>query len=140
MSEIRNKAIAAGLGSSPPNWSGTGLGRAESDPAGVVKSLNMSGFVGTGNDWIADVTSILSRAFKSSVLNGLYREPIPRRGSGDIVIGASSDLYSFGNGAVMLRMIKSTLWAAETMGLVALPARLKIDATSDRRGVWIHIS
>ena len=138
MSNIRKEAEKAGFGSKPPNWGSDGLGRADYDAEGLMRGLNLAGFSGTGSDWITDVTNLLTRAVRSQYLSGLYGEPVPYRSRNGIAIGASEDVYSFGNGAVMLRMIKSTLWAAELTNRVALPSTLRVEPTSDRRGVWIH--
>ncbi len=139
MASLREKAAAAGFGSNRPSWESVGLGRADSDPDSIIRGLNLSGFMGTGSDWIADVVNLLNRAVKSPYLNGLYGEPVAYRSRNGIAISAAEDVYSFGRGAVMLRMIKSTLWAAELTGRIALPTRVRVTATSDGRGVWIYV-
>ena len=138
MNELRKKAIEAGLGSTPPNWGRDGLGKADFAPDEITRGLGLSRFVGTGSDWMTDVVRLLGIAFKSRYLEGLYSDPVPYRSRGGISVGAASDLYSY-SPAVMQRMVKSTLWAAERTGKIALPSRLKVEVTPDQRALWIHI-
>jgi len=138
MNDLRQKAKAAGLGDSPPRWGSDRLGRADSDPAGLMSGLGLSSFKGTGSDWITDVYNVLRIAFRSSYLNGIYSEPVPYRTRNGISVGASAELYQFSE-AVMMRMIKSILWAAEKTGRVALPSRLRVELSPDKTGVWISV-
>jgi hypothetical protein len=138
MSSLREKAKEAGLGSGPPPWGDKGLGRADTDPAGLVRGLGISGFTGTGNDWITDVYNVLRIATRSSYLNGLYSDPVPYRSQNVVTIGSAPDLYEF-SPRVMRRMIMSTLWAADKMGRIALPSRLKVDTTNDNKGLRIYL-
>jgi hypothetical protein len=43
-----------------------------------------------------------------------------------IKLNARSDVAGFGGGAVAMRMLKSTLWAAEQQGRLAMPSALKL--------------
>lgn len=138
MSNLRSKAAAAGLGNSSPRWQNRGLGRADYEPDAIIRGLNLSGFMGTGNDWITDVTRLLTAAIRSPYLNGLYSDPVAQRSRNSVMITGASDLYGY-SPAVMRRMIESTLWAAELTGRVALPSRLKVEITPDERSLWIHI-
>lgn len=138
MSELRQKAKAAGLGDGPPRWGSDRLGRADTDPGGLMSGLGLSGFRGTGSDWITDVYNVLRIAVRSSYLSGLYSEPVPYRSRNGISVGASSDLHGYSK-AVMMRMIKSTLWAAEKTGKIALPSRLRVEVSPDQTGVWISL-
>lgn len=137
MSEIRKRLQGKhkNFGDSPPGWSDLGL--AESDPEKIMSGLGLSRFRGGGEDWLQDIFDLLRSAVKSPPLSGLYSEPVKYAPKNGISIGASSDLMKY-SGAVTIRMIKSTLWAAETTGRIAMPSRLKIDAMAN--GLWISWS
>jgi hypothetical protein len=136
MSSLRQKAITQNLGSEPPSWTRSGLGRADRQPFELLRGLGADRFQGKGDDWVQDIFELLRISINSSYLRGLYYDPVPYRSRGGIALRASPDLYSY-SGAVMLRMIKSILWAAEQQGKIAMPTRLKVVATSDNMGVWI---
>ena len=136
MSSLRQKAITQSLGSEPPSWTRSGLGKADRQPFELLRGLGADRFQGKGDDWVQDIFELLRISINSSYLRGLYYDPVPYRSRGGIALRASPDLYSY-SGAVMLRMIKSILWAAEQQGKIAMPTRLKVVATSDNMGVWI---
>lgn len=138
MSSLRQKAIAQRLGSEPPSWTRSGLGKADRQPFELLRGLGADRFQGKGDDWVQDVFELLRISISSSYLRGLYNEPVPYRSRGGIALRASPDLYNY-SGAVMLRMIKSILWAAEQQGKIAMPTRLNVVATSDNMGVWISV-
>ena len=138
MSAIRKKLQGKhkNFGDSPPGWSDLGL--AESDPERIMSGLGLSRFSGGGEDWLQDIFDLLRNAVRPpSPLSGLYSEPVKYAKKNGISIGASSDLMKY-SGAVTIRMIKSTLWAAESTGRIAMPSRLKIDAMAN--GLWISWS
>lgn len=128
------------FGRTPPGWTGSGLGKVDSDPAGVLSGLGVSGFRGTGEDGLQDIFLLIDRAVQSPVLEGLYSVPTKRERNGEIELAAAADLYRFGNGAVMLRFIKAILAAADRLGLIALPAGLEVEPTASRTGVIIRWS
>ncbi len=138
MASLREKAAAAGLGNRRPSWENLGLGRADREPDAIIRGLNASGFMGTGDDWITDVTRLLSMAVQSPVLSGLYSSPLPQRSANSVMITGASDLTGY-SPAVMRRMIMSTLWAAELTGRIALPTRLAVRITSDQRSLQITV-
>lgn len=138
MPSLREKAAAAGLGSSSPSWQGKGLGRADRSPESVVSGLGLSRFVGRGDDWMQDVHDLLMTAQRSVYLRDLYSEPRIFRNQGVVMINAASDLYGY-SPAVMRRMIMSSLWAAELTGRIALPTRVSVDVSPDQRGVVISV-
>lgn len=136
MATLRDKAKAAGLGASGPSWGNVGLGRADRSPESIVSGLGLTRFMGRGDDWIQDVYDVLKIAQRSIYLRELYSDPLVLRKSGTIMMNAASDLYGY-SPAVMRRMIMSTLWAVELTGRVALPAKLRVDITTDQRGIVI---
>jgi hypothetical protein len=138
MSDLRKKAVAAGLGDRPPSWERKGLGIADRDPERLVRGLGLVGFKGTGSDWIADIYKLLSIAVRSSYLNGLYSDPRPSYTSRSISIGAAGDLHRY-SPAVMRRMIMSTLWAAERTGRIAMPSKLEVEIAPGQTGLWIKL-
>lgn len=138
MNSLRQKAIAQRLGSEPPSWTRSGLGKADRQPFELLRGLGADRFQGKGDEWVQDIFELLRISISSSYLRGLYNEPVPYRSRGGIALRASPDLYSY-SGAVMLRMIKSILWAAEQQGKIAMPTRLNVVATSDNMGVWISV-
>ena len=138
MSSLRQKAIAQKLGSEPPSWTRSGLGKADRQPFELLRGVGAERFQGKGDDWIQDIYDLLRLATSSGILRGLYYEPVPYRSRGGVALRAAPDLYGY-SGAVMLRMIKSILWAAEQQGKIAMPTRLKVTPTSDNMGVWISI-
>ncbi len=132
------KSKHRGFGDYPPRWAGSGLGRADSDPDGLLQGLGLTRFRGQGDDGLQDIYNLLSVAIKSSVLNGLYTGLSKREGKGQIIVEAAADLYRFGSGqAVMIRFIRATLAAADKLGWIALPTNLKTDVTSSGTGVVI---
>jgi len=138
MSAIRKKLQGKhkNFGDSPPGWSDLGL--AESDPERIMSGLGLSRFSGGGEDWLQDIFDLLRNAVRpGSPLSGLYSEPVKYAKKNGISIGASSDLMKY-SVPVTIRMIKSTLWAAESTGRIAMPSRLKIDAMAN--GLWISWS
>jgi hypothetical protein len=140
MSEIRKKleSKVKGFGSTPPNWTSSGLGKADRRPSEMLRDLGVGSFRGKGEDWLQDIYDLLRIVVKSRILQSLYSEPIPYRAQAGIGLTASQDLYSF-SVPVMLRMIKSVLWAAEQVGIIAMPSRLAVDAYPDGKGVWVHL-
>lgn len=140
MSEIRKKleSKVKGFGSAPPNWTSSGLGKADRKPSEMLRDLGVGSFSGKGEDWLQDIYDLLRIVVKSRILQPLYSEPVPYRSQNGIGLTASQDLYSF-SVAVMLRMIKSVLWAAEQAGIIAMPSRLVVDAYPDGMGVWVHL-
>lgn len=138
MPTLRDKAKAAGLGSSGPNWERVGLGRADRSPESIISGLGLTRFMGRGDDWMQDVYDVLVIAQRSVYLRELYSEPRILRKSGMIMMSAASDVYGY-SPAVMRRMIMSTLWAAELTGRVALPSNLRVDITSDQRSIVISV-
>lgn len=138
MSDLRKKATTAGLGSRPPDWGSKRLGLADRDPDRLMSGVGLSGFKGTGSDWITDVYNLLTIAVRSSYLSGLYSEPRPSRASNAITVGAASELYRY-SPAVMQRMIMSILWAADRTGRIALPSNLRVEITPSENGLWIYV-
>ena len=130
MTPIRNKLykkLGRSFGDSPPGWARSGdLGIADTNPAYICNGLNLRGFQGKGEDWTQDIADALRIAFRSKILYGLYSEPTVSYDRSTIKINAAPDVASFGSGAVAMRMIKSTLWAADQQGKIAMPSRLKI--------------
>jgi hypothetical protein len=126
-----------GFGTSPPSWTNSGLGRADTDPDGLLNGLGLTGFRGKGDDALHDIFTILQRAISSSVLKGLYTGITKKERSGAIVLEAAADLHRFGNGAVMLRFPKSILAAADALGWIAIPSGLSVAPTPSRTGVII---
>jgi len=126
------------FGDNPPRWAGSGLGRADRDPDGLLKGLGLSRFRGKGEDGLQDIYNILELAIRSSVLNGLYTGISKRESQGQVIVEAAADLYRFGSGqAVMIRFIRATLAAADKLGWIAIPSGLKTNVTSSGTGVVI---
>ena len=142
MTPIRNKLLGKlgrQFGDEPPSWaSDGGLGRADDDPAGICSGLGLAGFQGAGDDWLVDITNLLKLAVRSQILYGLYSEPTPKGNRTGLSLSVRSDLANF-SGAVTMRMIKSTLWAAEQQGKIAMPRRLKVGLTSGGRVVTVQV-
>jgi hypothetical protein len=135
MSAIRRKLQGKykGFGDAPPGWNDLGL--VERDPEQIINGLDLSRFMGGGEDWLQDIYDVIRIAAKSEVLRGIFGEPQKYVSRNGISISVSSDLMDY-SPAVAIRMIKSTLWAAEKTDRIALPTRLKVDALSN--GLWIH--
>jgi hypothetical protein len=128
------------FGAQPPSWAtGGDLGRADSDPAGICSGLGLGSFQGAGDDWLVDIVRMLSIAVRSNVLYGLYSPPTPKGDRTGLALNVSADLISFDSGAVSMRMIKSTLWAAEQAGKIAMPNRLRVKISSDKRTVIVQV-
>lgn len=122
-----------GFGASPPSWTnrgddGRGLGRADNDPTYIASGLGFAGYVSTGEDWLDDIYQILRIAFRSRVLYGLYGEPI-KKGNNTIQFMMAPDVQQAY--APSRRMILSTLWAAEQLGLIAMPQKLKVSTSGN---------
>ncbi len=129
MTPIRRKyydKLGRSFGSNPPSWAtGGGLGTADSNPDFICRGLGLGGFNGSGEDWVQDIANALRLAVRSRVLYGMYSEPIIAYDRKRIKLNARSDVAGFGGGAVAMRMLKSTLWAAEQQGRLAMPSALK---------------
>jgi hypothetical protein len=129
MTPIRDKLfkkLGRSFGDSPPGWARAGdLGIADSNPAYICNGLNLRGFQGKGEDWTQDIADALRLAFRSRILYGLYSEPTVSYNRSTIKVNAAADVVKF-SPAVAMRMIKSTLWAAEQQGKIAMPSRLKV--------------
>jgi hypothetical protein len=143
MTPIRQKLLGKlgkQFGNKPPSWASSGdLGRADSDPGTICSGLGLGDFQGAGDDWLVDITRLLNTAVRSKILYGLYSEPTPKGDRTGLSLAVGADLVAFKSGAVTMRMIKSTLWAAEQMGKIAMPARLKVRVSSDGRLVTIRV-
>jgi hypothetical protein len=141
MTKIREKMIAKykGFGGSPPDWTRSRLGRADNAPIEITGGLDLAGFQGKGEDWLQDIYDLLRIATRSRILHGMYSDPVPYRDRNGIAIGAAEDVYGYSI-PVMLRMIKSTLWAAEQQGMIAMPSRLRVDVYPNGKGVWVNWS
>jgi hypothetical protein len=46
-------------------------------------------------------------------------------------------VISFGTGAVAIRMIKSTLWAAEQRGKIAMPNNLRVGLSGNTVEIYV---
>lgn len=140
MTPIRQKLVGKlgrSFGDKPPSWtSGRDLGRADDDPAFICNGLNLKAFQGAGDDWVQDIVNMLSYAVRSRPLAGLYSSPVPTRDRTKIRINARSDVISF-SAAVAIRMIKSTLWAAEQQGKIAMPSRLRVGLSGNTVEIYV---
>jgi len=142
MTPIRQKMLEKlgnQFGSKPPRWTSSGLGLADRDPGAICAGLGLNAFQGAGDDWLVDLTRLLSKATESNILYGLYSQPTPKGNRTGLSLTVGRDLVSFNSRAVTMRMIKSTLWAAEQMGKIAMPARLAVAISSDGALVTIRI-
>jgi len=127
-----------GFGDYPPRWTEGDLGRADSDPDGLLHGLGLSRFRGAGEDGLQDIYSILEISTRSSVLGGLYAGVRKNERRGQIIVEAAPDLYRFGSGqAVMIRFIRAILASADKLGWIALPSGLKTDVASSGTAVVI---
>lgn len=138
MNALRQKAISKGLGSGPPSWVRSGLGKADRDPNGLLSGLGLSRFQGAGDDWMQDIYNLLRTAQRSSILVNVFYEPQIYRSQQAITIRGTSDLSSFSSTA-MMRMIRSILWAAEQQGKIAMPSRLQTFTIAGNTAVQISI-
>jgi hypothetical protein len=140
MTRIRQKLLGKlgrSFGDKPPSWtSKRDLGRADDDPAFICKGLNLGAFQGAGEDWVQDIVNMLTYAVRSRPLSGLYSAPVPTRDRMKIRINARSDVISF-SGAVAIRMIKSTLWAAEQQGKIAMPSKLRVGLSGSTVEIYV---
>ena len=142
MTPIRQKMfekLGKQFGSKPPSWTSDGLGQADRDPGTICSGVGLNSFQGAGDDWLVDITRLLNTAVRSKILYGLYSEPTPKGDRTGLSLAVGADLVAFKSGAVTMRMIKSTLWAAEQMGKIAMPARLKVSISGDGRLVTIRV-
>lgn len=139
MNALRQKAISKGLGSGPPPWVRSGLGRADRDPTGILRGLNLAGYQGRGDDWLQDVYDLLRIAQRSSILSNVFYEPQIFRGQQAVTIRGTSDLHGFSSTA-MMRMIRSILWAAEQQGKIAMPSSLKTFTISNNTAVQVSLT
>jgi hypothetical protein len=141
MTPIRQKLLGKlgrSFGDKPPSWTTKrDLGRAESDPAFICNGLNLKSFQGGGDDWVQDIVNMLSYAVRSKPLAGLYSDPVPSNDRTKIRINARADVISFGTGAVAIRMIKSTLWAAEQRGKIAMPNNLRVGLSGNTVEIYV---
>ena len=120
MTPIRQKMfekLGKQFGSKPPSWTSDGLGQADRDPGTICSGVDLNSFQGAGDDWLVD----------------------PKGDRTGLSLAVGADLVAFKSGAVTMRMIKSTLWAAEQMGKIAMPARLKVSISGDGRLVTIRV-
>ena len=141
MTPIRQKLLGKlgrSFGDKPPSWTTKrDLGRAETDPGFICTGLNLRSFQGAGDDWVQDIVNMLLYAVRSRPLAGLYSEPVPSRDRTKIRINARNDVISFGSGAVAIRMIKSTLWAAEQQGKIAMPSKLRVGLSGNTVEIYV---
>lgn len=138
MSSLRQKAKTKGLGSTPPSWVYSGLGRADNDPDYILGGLGLLGFQGRGDDWMQDIHDLLLKAVRSRILDGLFSEPTIFRDRNMVAINGASDLYGYSS-TTMMRMIRSILWAAEQRGKIAMPSKLKTATASGGSVVTIGL-
>ena len=127
--------------SSPPGWSTTsGLGLASSSPDELLVKLGVGDYMGSGNDYVQDVSNFLAKSFDSRILSGLFT--VQRTTSNSVIIGASKDMYeSSSGGAIMRNFIMAILSAGERKGRIAMPGSTKVDVTlPDRKGITVSFN
>jgi len=131
MSQLRDKFQAKfknRYGSSPPSWTGEGLGTADANPSYIARGLGIDRYRSSGEDWLDDVYQILNLALRSQILNGLYSN-LRKVGNNEIQLLMANDVAAVY--APSRRMILSTLWAAEKLGLIAMPQKLKVETSGN---------
>jgi len=127
--------------SSAPGWSTTtGLGLASSSPDELLVKLGVGNYMGSGNDYVQDVSNFLARSFNSRILSGLFT--VQRTTSNSVIISASKDMYeSSSGGAIMRNFIMAILSAGERKGKIAMPGSTKVDVTlPDRKGITVNFN
>ena len=141
-SQLRQKYTSKNPGfSSAPGWATTsGLGLASSSPGELLVKLGVGNYMGSGNDYVQDISNFLTKSFNSRILLGLFT--VQRVTSNSIIIGASKDMFeSSSGGAIMRRFIVAILAAGEREGRIAMPGRTSVDVTSpDRQGITVSFN